>query len=80
MKSKFVKVAFIAVIAMVSGINVFNAQKSDVLSDIALANVEALADIEDTPTGTKYGNASGTQFCCCPGSTRTCGASTCANC
>ena len=42
MKSKFVKVAFIAVIAMVSGINVFNAQKSDVLSDIALANVEAL--------------------------------------
>ena len=46
MKSKFVKVAFIAVIAMVSGINVFNAQKSDVLSDIALANVEALAESE----------------------------------
>lgn len=46
MKSKFVKVAFIAVIAMVSGINVFNAQKSDALSDIALANVEALAGEE----------------------------------
>ena len=31
---------------MVSGINVFNAQKSNVLSDIALANVEALAEGE----------------------------------
>ena len=80
MKKNILIVAFVAAIAMVSGINVFNAQKSDVLSDIALANVEALADIEDNPTGTKYGNASGTQFCCCPGSTRTCGASTCANC
>ncbi len=80
MKSKFVKVAFIAVIVMMGAINVFNAQKSEMLSDVALANVEALADIEDNPTGTKYGNASGTQFCCCPGSTRTCGASTCANC
>ena len=46
MKSKFVKVAFIAVIAMVSGINVFNAQQSEMLSDVALANVEALADGE----------------------------------
>ena len=43
MKSNFVKVAFIAIVAMVGGINVFNAQKSEVLSDIALANVEALA-------------------------------------
>ena len=80
MKKNILKVAFVVAIAMMTGINVFNAQKSDVLSDIALANVEALADIEDNPTGTKYGNASGTQFCCCPGSTRTCGASTCANC
>ena len=31
---------------MVSGINVFNAQKSNVLFDIALANVEALAQDE----------------------------------
>ena len=40
------KVAFVVAIAIVSGINVFNAQKSNVLSDIALANVEALADNE----------------------------------
>lgn len=37
------KVAFVAAIAMVSGISVFNSQKSEVLSDVAAANVEALA-------------------------------------
>lgn len=44
MKSNLIKVAFVAAIAMVSSINVFNAQKSEPLSDIALANVEALAN------------------------------------
>ena len=44
MNKKFIKVAFVAAITMVSGINVFNAQKTVALSDIALANVEALAD------------------------------------
>ena len=51
MNKKVLKVAFMVAIAMVSGINVFNAQKSEALSDIALANVEALAteefDVED---------------------------------
>ena len=37
------KVAFVAAIVMVSGINVFNAQKTEIMSDIAMANVEALA-------------------------------------
>lgn len=46
MNKKFIKVAFVAAIAMVSGVNVFNAQKVNALSDIALANVEALADEE----------------------------------
>ena len=46
MNKKVLKVAFFAAIALVSGINVFNAQKSDVLSDVALANVEALAQSE----------------------------------
>ena len=41
------KAAFVAAIAMVSGINVFNAQKTEMLSDIALVNVEALADDEN---------------------------------
>lgn len=48
MNKKVLQVAFVAAIALVSGINVFNAQKSDVLSDIAIANVEALADYESS--------------------------------
>ena len=43
MNKKVLKVAFVAAIALVSGINVFNARKSEVLSDTVLANVEALA-------------------------------------
>ena len=43
MKKIIIKVAFVAAIAMVGGINVFNAQKTEALSDVALANVEALA-------------------------------------
>ena len=46
MNKKVMKAAFVAAIAMVSGFNLFNVQKSEVLSDIALANVEALADEE----------------------------------
>lgn len=44
MKSNLIKVAFVAAIVMVSSINVFNAQQSEPLSEIALANVEALAN------------------------------------
>ena len=46
MNKKVLKVAFVAAIALAGGINVFNAQKSVQLSEIALANVEALADSE----------------------------------
>ena len=48
MNYKVLKAAFVAAIAMVSGINVFNAQNSETLSDVALANVEALAEGEDS--------------------------------
>ena len=54
MNKKHIKVTLVAVVALISGINVFNAQKSESLSDIALANVEALADEEineDCPNG-----------------------------
>ena len=44
MKKNMFKVAIVAAIAMVCGINVFNAQKSETLSEVVLANVEALAD------------------------------------
>ena len=48
MNKKVMKAVFVAAIAMVSGINVFNAQKSEGLSDIAWTNVEALASGETT--------------------------------
>ena len=49
MIKKVLKVAFVVAIAMVVGINVYNAQKTEVLSDVAMANVEALADNEVNP-------------------------------
>lgn len=55
MKSKFVKVAFIAVIVMMGAINVFNAQKLEVISDITLANVEALANDSES-SGIDWGS------------------------
>ena len=45
------KVAFVAAVALVSGINVFNAQKSETLSEIAAANVEALAAVKPDGLG-----------------------------
>ena len=46
MNKKYVKATLVAVVALVGGINVFNAQKSVILSDTVLANVEALAQTE----------------------------------
>ena len=46
MNKKFIKTAFAVAIAMIAGVNVFNAQKTVVLSDVAMANVEALANDE----------------------------------
>ena len=46
MYKNVMKVAVVAVIAMVAGINVFNAQNPVELSDVAMANVEALANNE----------------------------------
>lgn len=43
MKCKFLKIVFVVAIAMMGGINVFNAQESEKLSEIAMANVDALA-------------------------------------
>ena len=46
MKSNFMKVAFAIAIVMLGGTNVYNAHKCETLSDVALVNVEALADDE----------------------------------
>ncbi|WP_294629501.1 NVEALA domain-containing protein [uncultured Bacteroides sp.] len=76
---KFIKIAFVAFVAAVAGYGVYTNQKVDTMSDLMLANVEALASGESSETGTLYGNAEGTRYCCCPG-TRTCGAAACSNC
>ena len=47
MKSKMIKIAFVAAIVLVVGINVFNAQNPEALSDVAMENVEALAGDEN---------------------------------
>ena len=46
MKSNFMKVAFAIAVVMLGGTNVYNAHKCETLSDVALANVEALAEEE----------------------------------
>ena len=46
MKTKLFKIGLVIVVAMVAVINVFNSQKSVQLSDVAMANVEALAQGE----------------------------------
>lgn len=64
MRVKILKIAFVVAITMVVGVNVFNTQKSESLSDTVLANVEALASNEDIDGGTLP----------LPGVTVTCGA------
>lgn len=61
MNKKVMKATFIAAIVMMTGIKVFNAQKSEPLSDIVLANVEALAKGEGEGTGS---GSSGYVECC----------------
>lgn len=46
MKKHFIKIAFVAVFATIAGYGVYTSQKSETLSDLALANVEALANSE----------------------------------
>ena len=43
MKKNIIKVAFVAAIAMVGGVCFMNSQKSEIFSEVTLANVEALA-------------------------------------
>lgn len=41
---KFIKLAFVAAFAAIAGYGVYTGQKSDEMSDLLIANVEALAD------------------------------------
>ena len=59
-----IKVAFVAAIAVVCGASFLNSQKSDALSEVALANVEALAQNEagSDMCSTFYGFAKSTKI------------------
>ena len=50
MEKSILKASIVAVFALIAGFNVYNAQKSDVMSDLALTNVEALASDESSTT------------------------------
>ena len=45
---KMIKIAFVAAFAAIAGYGVYENQKSEVLSDLTLANVEALAGSGET--------------------------------
>ncbi len=47
MKKNFKTVFILAVLAVLGGVNVYNSQSETDMSDIALANVEALADDDE---------------------------------
>lgn len=51
------------------GINKSMNNSNTELNHLAMQNIEALAQSESSfGKGTLYGNASGTRYCCCPGS------------
>jgi len=50
MKKNILKVTIVAAFALMAGINVYNAQNPGTMSDLALANVEALAVPEQPNT------------------------------
>lgn len=50
MKKNILKATLVAAFALFAGYNVYTSQKSDVMSDLTLANVEALAHNEAVGT------------------------------
>ena len=47
MNKNIMKATIVAVVGLIAGINVFNSQKPEALSDVAMENVEALAGDEN---------------------------------
>ena len=43
MKKNLIKMMLVAVVVIASGVNIYNSQKKSGISDVVLANVEALA-------------------------------------
>ena len=51
---KMIKIAFVAAFVAIAGYGVYTNQKSETLSDLTLANVEALAGGESGGTETSF--------------------------
>lgn len=62
---KFVKISFVAVFAAVAGYGVYTSQKSEVMSDLVLANVEALARYEINPDCPNGCTSATNRYCHC---------------
>ena len=54
MKKNILKVTLVAAIALFAGYNVYSSQKTVEMSDLALANVEALAQDENSGSSCFY--------------------------
>jgi hypothetical protein len=80
MNKKVLSGIFALALLVAAGYGVNQKVKSNAnLSDLALANVEALAQGESGGNkGTLYGNSAGNTYCCCPGS-RDCSATACSS-
>ncbi len=80
MKKKILSAGFALALLVAATAGVLESKKNNIiLNDLALANVEALANGESGDNqGTLYGNESGTRYCCCPGSNN-CSATACAS-
>ena len=64
MKKNILKVTLVAAFALIAGFNVYNSQKSDAMSELALANVEALASEEGGGNHITCYSGSGSSFLC----------------
>lgn len=54
MKKKLISAAFVVAIALTAGYNVYNSQNKEALSDLALDNVEALANGEGSMSAEEF--------------------------
>lgn len=64
MKKNIFKIVFAAALAVVAGVTAYHAQDKEMMSDLALANVEALARNETGHHITCYSGGTGNAFMC----------------
>jgi hypothetical protein len=55
MKKKFFGIMIVAIITIIAGWNISRSINNSSLTDLALNNIEALADLEDTTSCTLWG-------------------------